>query len=246
MQTKITMNLAFGKPGEHANTQPYRADAYAVASAVTLGTLAYTGTGGVGAYDASTRGTYLGLFVSPNEHVNMALPSNVATLQVPAGTTVAVAKRGSWFVAIPKVATASAKYGYEGASTAPTVAVTAATFGTAVSGEKGKYVFTATVSTGTTWALDGTTVTLSNYGIVVTGTPADGDTIVVDFDPKGANDSNWAVGAKIYASAGEFTTTASANPLVGEILAIQNGSNLVSSGNEFGDDTADVAIINLG
>lgn len=155
------MNLAFGKPGEHANTQPYRADSYAAASTVTFGQPAYTGTGGVGAYDASTRGTYLGLFVSPNEHVNMALPSNVATLSVPAGTTVAVAKRGSWFVSIP-------------------------------------------------------------------------------------NGSNWTVGAKVYANAGELTTTSTGGTLVGEILAVQNGSNLVASDNEFGDDTADVAIINLG
>lgn len=246
MQTTITMNLAFGKPGEHANTQPYRADSYAAASTVTFGQPAYTGTGGVGAYDASMRGTYLGLFVSPNEHVNMALPSNVATLSVPAGTTVAVAKRGSWFVSIPKVATASATYGYEGASTSPTVTVTAATFSTAVSGEKGTYKFTATVSTGTTWALDGSNVTLSDYGIVVTGTVADGDTITVDFDPKGANDSSWTVGAKVYATAGVLTTTSAGGTLVGEILAIQNGSNLVASGNEFGDDTADVAIVNLG
>lgn len=157
------MNLAFGKPGEHANTQPYRADSYAAASTVTFGQPAYTGTGGVGAYDASTRGTYLGLFVSPNEHVNMALPSNVATLSVPAGTTVAVAKRGSWFVAIPSTET-----------------------------------------------------------------------------------SSWVVGAKVYATAGSLTTTASGGTLVGEILAVKNGSNLVASGNEFGNDTADVAIINLG
>lgn len=245
MQTTITMNLAFGKPGEHANTQPYRADSYAAASTVTFGQPAYTGTGGVGAYDASTRGTYLGLFVSPNEHVNMALPSNVATLSVPAGTTVAVAKRGSWFVSIPKVATAVAAYDYKGASTSPTVNVTTATFSTAVSGAKGTYVFTATVSTGTTWALDGTNVTLSNYGIAVTGTVANGDTITVDFDPN-ANDSSWVVGAKVYATAGVLTTTSAGGTLVGEVLAIQNGSNLVSSGNEFGDDTADVAILNLG
>lgn len=163
MQTNITMNLAFGKPGEHANTQPYRADSYAAASTVTFGQPAYTGTGGVGAYDASTRGTYLGLFVSPNEHVNMALPSNVATLSVPAGTTVAVAKRGSWFVAIPSTEVVS-----------------------------------------------------------------------------------WVVGAKVYANAGALTTTSTGGTLVGEILAVKNGSNLVSSGNEFGDDTADVAIVNLG
>jgi hypothetical protein len=43
-----------------------------------------------------------------------------------------------------------------------------------------------------------------------------------------------------------LTTTSAGGTLVGEILAVQNGSNLVASGNEFGDDTADVAIINLG
>lgn len=245
MQNTITMNLAFGKPGEHANTQPYRADAYAVASAVTLGTLAYTGTGGVGAYAGGSRETYLGLFVSPNEHVNMALPSSTATLQVPAGTTVAVAKRGSWFVAIPKVATEVGTYTYTGSSTAPTItAINASTFGTAVSGAKGKYTFTYDTDH---WEYDGSSVNIdTTYGVTVTGAPASGDTIIIDFDPKGANDSSWVVGAKVYATAGVLTTTSAGGTLVGEVLAIQNGSNLVASGNEFGDDTADVAIINLG
>lgn len=245
MQTTITMNLAFGKPGEHANTQPWRADAYAVASDVTLCTPAYTGTGGVGTYDGGTRANYIGLFVSPNEHVNMALPSGTATLQVPAGTTVAVAKRGSWFVAIPKVATASGKYTYTGSSTAPAItAINASTFGTAVSGAKGEYTFTYDTDH---WEYDGSSVNIeTTYGVTVIGAPASGDTIIVDFDPKGANDSSWVVGAKVYATAGVLTTTSAGGTLVGEVLAIQNGSNLVSSGNEFGDDTADVALINLG
>lgn len=59
--------------------------------------------------------------------------------------------------------------------------VTASTFGTAVSNVNGTYIFTATVSTGTTWKLNGETVTLNDYGISTTGTAANGDTIRIDY-----------------------------------------------------------------
>lgn len=58
--------------------------------------------------------------------------------------------------------------------------VTASTFSTAVSGASGVYEFTYD-GTAETWKLNGTAVTLSNYGIVPTGTPASGDKIVVTF-----------------------------------------------------------------
>lgn len=58
------------------------------------------------------------------------------------------------------------------------VSVTAATFGTAVSGVSGTYLFTYD---GTNWKLNGTTVTLSNYGLEITGTATSGDTITVEY-----------------------------------------------------------------
>lgn len=57
--------------------------------------------------------------------------------------------------------------------------VTASTFGSKV-GASGTYTFTYT-STGTAWKLNGTTVTLNDYGITVTGTPSNGDTIKVEY-----------------------------------------------------------------
>ena len=58
--------------------------------------------------------------------------------------------------------------------------VTAATFSTAVSGASGTYVFTYD-ETGTTWKLGTSSVTLNTYGIVATGSAADGDKITVVF-----------------------------------------------------------------
>ena len=55
--------------------------------------------------------------------------------------------------------------------------VAAATFGGKV-GASGTYTFTY-ASTGSAWKLNGTTVTLTEYGISVTGTPGNGDTITV-------------------------------------------------------------------
>ena len=58
--------------------------------------------------------------------------------------------------------------------------VTAATFSTAVSGASGTYEFEYSESD-TSWQLDGTDVTLNTYGIVATGSAADGDKITVEF-----------------------------------------------------------------
>ena len=58
------------------------------------------------------------------------------------------------------------------------VTVTAATFGTAVDKTSGTYTLTYS-STGSAWKLNGTAITLADYGIVVTGTAANNDTITV-------------------------------------------------------------------
>lgn len=57
--------------------------------------------------------------------------------------------------------------------------VTAATFGSKV-GASGQYTFVYS-ATGTAWKLNGTTITLNDYGITVTGSPDEGDTIVVTY-----------------------------------------------------------------
>ena len=69
--------------------------------------------------------------------------------------------------------TASVTFSGEGITDAA-VAVNA--FGTEVDETAGTYVFTYD---GTDWKLDSTAVTLSDYGITVTGTAADGDIITV-------------------------------------------------------------------
>lgn len=62
--------------------------------------------------------------------------------------------------------------------------VNATTFGTKVAGIGDRYVFTASVAEEVvTWKLDGATVTLTDYGIAVTGDAADGDKIVVIYTP---------------------------------------------------------------
>lgn len=58
--------------------------------------------------------------------------------------------------------------------------VTASTFSTKVSGASGTYEFEYSESD-TSWQLDDTDVTLAQYGITPTGSPADGDKITVVF-----------------------------------------------------------------
>jgi hypothetical protein len=69
--------------------------------------------------------------------------------------------------------TASVTFSGEGITD---VAIAVNAFGTEVDETAGTYVFTYD---GTDWKLDSTTVTLSDYGITVTGTAADGDIITV-------------------------------------------------------------------
>lgn len=81
---------------------------------------------------------------------------------------------GSWTgAAITEAATGSVVTG----SQITAVAVVAATFGSKVSGS-GEYHFVYATS-GTTWKLNGTAVTITDYGVTVTGTPANNDEIKV-------------------------------------------------------------------
>lgn len=72
------------------------------------------------------------------------------------------------------------------------VEVTASTFSTKVSGASGTYEFVYD-ETGTTWKLDGDAVTIAQYGIEVTGSPADGDKITVTFVAGGTVTANAVV-----------------------------------------------------
>lgn len=109
MQKTINKDMAVGIPGTHGNGQPYFADAYIAGADVLMGGAAYIDTDGTAKNLASGK-TGCGIFVNPNEHIRMVLPSDTASLVVAKGATVAVAKKGSWYVALPDNATEAAKW----------------------------------------------------------------------------------------------------------------------------------------
>ena len=102
MQTTIYKDMAFGVPGTHGNGQPYFADPYIAGADVTMGGVAAINTDGMAVPYSATASTPVGIFVNPNEHVRMVLPSSERSLVVKAGDTVAIAKKGSWYVAVPQ------------------------------------------------------------------------------------------------------------------------------------------------
>lgn len=102
MQTTINKNMAYGIPGTHGNGQPYFADPYIAGGDVTMGGVAALSANGTAVAYSSDASTPVGIFVNPNEHVKMALPSDERSLTVPAGAIVAIAKKGSWYVAVPE------------------------------------------------------------------------------------------------------------------------------------------------
>lgn len=113
MQTTINKDMAVGIPGTHGNGQPYFADPYIAGANVTMGGVAAIAADGTAVPYSATASTPVGIFVNPNEHVRMVLPtgptydaggqivSSGNSLVVRQGDTVAVAKKGSWYVAIP-------------------------------------------------------------------------------------------------------------------------------------------------
>ena len=102
MQTTIYKDMAFGVPGTHGNGQPYFADPYIAGADVTMGGVAAINSDGMAVPYSATASTPVGIFVNPNEHVKMVLPSSERSLVVKAGDTVAIAKKGSWYVAVPE------------------------------------------------------------------------------------------------------------------------------------------------
>lgn len=101
MQTKIEKFTAFGIPGTHGNTQPYYADPATASGSLKMGDPVEV-TAGV-AKKMTAVNKFAGIAVDPHEHVLMTLPESTRTLVVRDGDTIAVAKKGSWYIEIPEV-----------------------------------------------------------------------------------------------------------------------------------------------
>lgn len=86
-------------------------------------------------------------------------------------------ERGMFFARWKNGQVAESATATENGAEISAVSVVAATFGSKVSGS-GTYIFKYD---GTNWKLDGEAVTITNYGITVTGTPAANDTITVEY-----------------------------------------------------------------
>lgn len=99
MQTKINAKMAFGIPGTHGNGQPYFADPYIADGTVVMGAAVKLNDDGTVGKTSGVTG--IGVAISPQEHVNMVLPSSTNTLKPAQGDTVAVLKKGTVYVAIP-------------------------------------------------------------------------------------------------------------------------------------------------
>ena len=144
--------------------------------------------------------------------VDDALGTNVGTKKIAkAGTPVAVdfSNRSLPVTASREAVNESATATVTGTGVSA-ASVTAATFGTKVSNVDGTYEFAAEVADSTTtWKLDGTAVTLSDYGITPTGTAADGDKISVAYvSAKAAISANAVLLHDVDVTAGDANGTA--------------------------------------
>ena len=98
MQTKINADMAVGIPGEFATTRPRYAYAVETSAAVTFGEPIIIDGGKA---KPATGATCDGVAASPHQHVQDALPSDTATLTVPAGTVISIVERGERFIKMP-------------------------------------------------------------------------------------------------------------------------------------------------
>lgn len=109
-QSVVNEDMAAGVPGEMATTRPRYAYACIAGEDVTLGTIAYVDATGK-AYGSDAEGrTAKGIFVSPHQHVQIALATDVASLVVKAGCEVGVLERGECFVKATDTVTAGAAF----------------------------------------------------------------------------------------------------------------------------------------
>ena len=90
--------MAVGIPGEKASNRPEYAYAIQTSAAVTFGEPIIIDGGKA---KPATGATCDGVAASPHQHVQDALPSDTATLTVPAGTVISIVERGERFIKIP-------------------------------------------------------------------------------------------------------------------------------------------------
>lgn len=110
-------------------------------------------------------------------------------------------------------------------STITDVSVTAATFDSAVSHVGGTYVFTYSTSD-TSWQLDGTDVALNTYGISITGTASNGDTITVVYAP--ASELGLTTGTQVSVETELETTDAIKLIVKGVLIAQKRERNTIT------------------
>lgn len=109
-QSVVNEDMAAGIPGEMATTRPRYAYACIAGEDVTLGTIAYVDATGKAYGSAGDGRTAKGIFVSPHQHVQIALATDVASLVVKAGCEVGVLERGECFVKATGTVTAGATF----------------------------------------------------------------------------------------------------------------------------------------
>lgn len=109
--------------------------------------------------------------------------------------------------------------------------VTAATFGTAVNNTNGTYIFTATVSDSTVWKLGTDTVTLNDYGVSVTGTAANGDTITVVYTAESAAQEIGLTTSTQVSVEPQIETTDAVKLIVKAVLVAQKREKQTITGN---------------
>lgn len=109
-QSVVNEDMAAGIPGEMATTRPRYAYACIAGEDVTLGTIAYVDAAGKAYSSAGDGRTAKGIFVSPHQHVQIALATDVASLVVKAGCEVGVLERGECFVKATGAVTAGATF----------------------------------------------------------------------------------------------------------------------------------------
>lgn len=110
-QSVVNEDMAAGIPGEMATTRPRYAYACIAGEDVTLGTIAYVDAAGKAYGEAGKEGrTAKGIFVSPHQHVQIALATDVASLVVKAGCEVGVLERGECFVKATGTVTAGSTF----------------------------------------------------------------------------------------------------------------------------------------
>ena len=106
VQTSIGNTLAFGKPGEHGNGQPWFADAAIAGEAIPFGAPVVIDGTTMKVKALGNEATACdGILVSPNQHVRQVLPTDTASISCAADDTVCVAKKGSWFIEIKGLST---------------------------------------------------------------------------------------------------------------------------------------------